>query len=438
MNFRKAYVSLAAAALMLASAGVAKAGTDCSVVDAQGKVTLDVGAGGSTFTATPIYVSGSTALEPLLKAAGPKLANQANATPYVLIYAKDGSCSGVNRINTDGKIPTTVSMFYVPPDGDGTTNKACGASTVVVQGTLVLSDVDATLCPGITAQPSGTKDFHGPVNNMVFIVPPASQQHAISAEAAYLVLGMGANGMVTPWVDPTAYFIRTPDSGTRAMINANIGLTTHNWQGDTGVTTAKPGGYGSGDVFGKVRDANTTAPEKTIGILGEDFYDSSTSGTSNRNAVRALAFRAFKQHFAYWPDSTVTSRDKKNVREGRYGIWGFVHMLAGVTGSTPTDAAAKYFIDMVQGNLASPPTGLNALDLTIASHLTPVCAMKVTHDIEGAPSKPYTDAAPCGCYFETKATGTTPSTCKACPGGDGDCAGNANGTHCRYGYCEAN
>jgi hypothetical protein len=437
MNFRKAYISLAAAALTLASAGVAKAGTDCTVVDGSGKVTLDTGAGGATFTATPIYITGSTALEPLLKAAGPKLANQANATPYVLIYAKDGSCSGVNRINTDGKIPTTVSMLYVPPDGDGTTNKACAAGTVAVTGTLVLSDVDPKLCPGITAQPAGTADFHGPVNNMVFIVPPSSQQRAISAEDAYLVLGMGANGMVMPWVDPTAVFIRTPDSGTRAMINAAIGLTTHTWQGDTGVTTAKPGGYGSGDVFGKVRDANTTAPEKTIGILGEDFYDSSTSGTSNRNSVHALAFRAFKQMKAYWPDSTLSSRDKRNVRDGRYGIWGFVHMVANVTAGVPTDAAAKYFIDMIQGNLASPPTGLNSLDITIASHLTPVCAMKVTHDIEGAPSKPYTDPNPCGCYFETAATGTAPASCKTCSA-DGDCAGNANGTHCRHGYCEAN
>ncbi|HEX9105555.1 MAG TPA: hypothetical protein VF997_25260, partial [Polyangia bacterium] len=399
------------ALIAVGNADVAQAAmTDCSLVDAQGKVTLDNAAGTATFTATPIYLSGSTALEPLIKAAGPKVAQA--ATPYVLIYVKDGSCSGVNRINGDGKIPATASLLYVAPDADGTTSKACGASSVAVNGTLVLSDVDATLCPGITAQPAGTKDFHGPVNNMVFITPPTATTRAISAEMGYLMFGLGAAGAVTPYVDPTAYFIRTPDSGTRAMINAALGLTTHNWQGDTGVTTAKPGGYGSGDVFNKVAGAAQTAPEKTIGILGEDFYDSSSGGVSNRNQVKALAFRAFKQHLAYWPDSTLSSRDKKNVREGRYGIWGFVHMLAKATGATATDAAAQYFIDLVQGNLASPP--VNALDLTIASHLTPVCAMKVTHDIEGAPSKPYTDAAPCGCYFESKATGTAPATCKTC------------------------
>ena len=436
---RKASSIAAVLALSLAGAGAAHAGVDCSVVDGTGKVTLDNLAGGGTFTATPIYITGSTALEPLIKAAGPKLANQANATPYVLIYAKDGSCAGVSRIAGDGSISKTFSgLLYVPPDGDGTQNKACATSSANdMAGTLVLSDVDPTLCP-VSTQPTGVKDFHGPVNNMVFVVPPSSQQKAISAEQAYLVLGLGANGTVDPWIDPTAYFIRTPDSGTRAMINAAIGLTTHSWQGDAGVTAAKPGGYGSGDVFAKVMGANTTAPDKTIGILGEDFYDSSTNSTSNRNSVKALAFRAFKQHFAYWPDSTVTSRDKRNVRDGRYGIWGFVHMIAKATGATATDPSAQYFIDIIQGNVASPPQGLSALDLTIASHLTPVCAMHVTHDIEGAPSKPYTDAAPCDCYFETKATGTAPTSCKACPGGDGDCAGNGAATHCRYGYCEAN
>ena len=435
MTLRKGFVALLPALIAVGNADVAHAAmTDCSLVDGQGKVTLDNAAGTATFTATPIYITGSTALEPLSKAAGPTLAGLAT-NPYVIIYAKDGSCAGVNRIIGDGKIAATVSLFYVPPDADGTTSKACGASSQAVDGTMVLSDVDATLCPGVTTQPPGTVDFHGPVNNMVFVAPPTSTVRGISAEMGYLMFGLGADGGATPYTDPTAYFIRTPDSGTRAMINAALGLTTHNWQGDAGVTASKPGGYGSGDVFNKVAGAAQTAPDKTIGILGEDFYDSSSGGVANRNQVKALAFRAFKQQLAYWPDSTLTSRDKKNVREGRYGIWGFVHMIAKVTGATATNPSAQYFIDFVQGNLASSP--VSALDLTISSHLTPVCAMKVTHDIEGAPSKPYTDAAPCGCYFETKATGTTPATCKACTA-DGDCAGNANGTHCRHGYCEAN
>ena len=211
------------------------------------------------------------------------------------------------------------------------------------------------------------------------------------------------------------------------MINALIGVGAHDWKGTPGT--------GSGDVLGKVMANNLTAAEKTIGILGEDFYDSSTSGVNNRSYVTALAFRAFRQMKAYWPDSTVNSRDRINVREGRYPIWGYVHMIAAATGATASNAVAQYFIDVIQGNLASPP--VDALDLTVKSHLTPTCAMKVTHDIEGGAQKPYTPAAPCGCAFETKVAGTAPASCKACPGGDADCAGGA-ATHCRFGYCEQN
>lgn len=430
MNVRKASITLAVAAATLAGAGAARAAnTDCFTKDGNGKVTLDNAAGTATFTATPIYVAGSTALEPLLKAMGPSLASA--ASPYVIVYEKTlGSCGGAALVQSNGSfnpVASTTAMFYVPLGADGTTNKACTqpATPVSPTPTVILSDVDTTLCPGSPTVPAGVKDFNGPVNDMVFVVPPNSTQKAISAEQAYLMLGLGANGMATPWVDPTAVFIRSNTSGTRAMINANIGVGAHDWQGTAGT--------GSGDVLNKVTGNNTTAAEKTIGILGEDFYDSSTGRVSNRNSVKALAFRAFKQMKAFWPDSTLTSRDRRNVRDGRYPIWGYVHMLAQVTGATATDAAAQYFIDVVQGNLQSSP--IDVLDLTVKSHLTPSCAMNVTHAKEGAPQMPYTPAAPCGCAFETKVSGTAPASCKACTM-DSDCAGGA-ATHCRFGFCEA-
>lgn len=428
MNFGRASISLAAAAAAaLVSAGSARAAnTDCFTKDGSGKVTLDNAAGTATFTATPIYVAGSTALEPMLKAMGPSLA--AAATPYVIVYEKTlGSCGGAGLVVNGQPIAGSTAMFYVPLGGDGTMNKACTqpATAVSPPYTIVLSDVDISLCPGSLQVPATAKDFNGPVNDMVFVVPPNSTQRAISAEQAYLMLGLGANGMATPWIDPTAVFIRANTSGTRAMINANIGVGAHDWQGTPGT--------GSGDVLNKVVGNNTTAAEKTIGILGEDFYDSSTGGVSNRNSVKALAFRAFKQIKAFWPDSTLTSRDRRNVRDGRYPIWGYVHMLANVNNGTPTDAAAQYFIDVVQGNLQSPP--VDVLDLTVKSHLTPACAMNVTHAKEGAAQMPYTPAAPCGCAFDAKVSGTAPASCKACTM-DSDCAGGS-ATHCRFGYCEA-
>jgi ABC-type phosphate transport system substrate-binding protein len=421
MSFRRALVAGVAAVVALA-ATTARAQTTCGS-------TMPTVAGG-TFTATPIYITGSSALAPFLNSIGAKLATLPT-NPYVIIYNNaGGSCVGVNRINTDGMIATGTTMTYVPQDASSAKpTLTCTIGAGGQLGDLVLSDVDATLCPGITAQPAGTMDFHGPVNNMVFIVPSTSTQQAISAEEAYLVFGLGMAGMVDPWTDPTAYFIRTKDSGTRAMITANIGTGTHPWQGQDG--TANGGtAFGSGDVVKKVAGNAMTAAEKTIGILGSDVYDSG----NNRSSVKALAFRAFKQHYAYWPDSTVGAIDRKNVREGRYPIWGYVHMIASVTNGTPNSAAAQYFIQFIQGKLpaASAPS-FNIIDALIAAHVTPTCAMKVTHDIEGGAQKPYTDPAPCGCYFDARtASPAMPLGCTQCKD-DSTC----NGGKCRNSYCEA-
>ena len=202
MTFRKALVALMPALFALASADAAWAGTDCFTLDGQGKVTLDNSTATGTFTATPIYVAGSTALEPLLKAIGPGVTG--GASPYVIIYEKTlGSCGGVGLVTGSMPIPHGNPMFYVPLGADGTTNKTCTYPTTAPTPadppfTVVLSDVDSKLCPGSPALPTGFKDFHGPVNDMVFVVPPMSQQKAISAEQAYLMLGLGADGMATP------------------------------------------------------------------------------------------------------------------------------------------------------------------------------------------------------------------------------------------------
>src|SRR5581483_1572953 len=169
----------------------------------------------------PLYISGSTALEPMLKSIGPKLAGLASGG-YTLVYIKDGSCSGVNRIISDGLIKTNA--FYIPASYNPATTPTPPQCTIPSTGTLgdlVLSDVDPALCPGVTV-PANLKDYPGPVNNMVFVVPSSSTQKAISYEMAYLVFGLGASGGVSPWIDPMFYFIRTPDSGTRALITANI------------------------------------------------------------------------------------------------------------------------------------------------------------------------------------------------------------------------
>jgi ABC-type phosphate transport system substrate-binding protein len=400
MSMRTSFTVLAASALLLAS-GQSRAQTACNTLT------------------SPIYITGSTALEPLLKTIGPLLAGAAT-NAHTIVYLKDGSCAGVARIIGDGLIKQ--NPFYIPANYvQGATVPTCTVDTTAGQAeTMVLSDVDPTLCPGVTsAMLTGITDYKGgPVNNMVMVVPNTSTQQAISAEMAYLVFGKGDQGMVMPWIDPMYYFIRANDSGTRAMITANIGTTTHAWLG-------KPE-TGSGGVLTDVTAQATTNPEKTIGILGEDFYDQG----NNRSSLKALAFRAFHQQYAYWPDSTLTSRDKRNVRDGRYAIWGPVHMLAHTSGGTISDPNAQYFIDTMQNNLATNP-GFDVDDVATDSHLVPQCAMKVKRDIEGGPQSVFTPAKPCGCSFEKRATGAEPAGCMACTT---TCPGSMV---CRKGYCEA-
>jgi len=395
----------------------------------------------ATMIPNPIYISGSSALEPMLKVIGPKIAAQAAPNNYTIVYlTKGGSCGGVKRAFTDGKI--TQNMQYLPIGYDPNVTAVAPTCTVDaatgVVGDLVLSDVDYNLCPPpVPAKPATQADFQGPVNTMGFVVPKTSNQKSITREEAYLMLGKGMAGGIAPWTNPAYIFQRANDSGTRALISANIDIGFNNWlgtQNDTGMTAT----YSTQDVFTKVSASNMLTQdiaEQTIGIMSEDFYDSSTQTSSNRDAVHWLAFRAKDQKHAYWPDSTLTARDKRNVRDGHYTMWGYIHMVAEVASGAPTvpvNAKARYIIDLLQGKLNPAPPTFDVVDAIIQSHLTPTCAMTVTHAIEGGPLSKITPADACGCSFEKAATNAVPASCVACDATT-PCTG---GKTCRRGYCE--
>jgi hypothetical protein len=174
--------------------------------------------------------------------------------------------------------------------------------------------------------------------------------------------------------------------------------------------------------------ANSTSPEATIGILASDVAD------VNRASVRALAYQTWGQDCAYLPDSSATSFDKLNVRNGHYAMWGPIHFYAKVNASgTPTNPAAANLIGYFDGTVATP-SGVNLLQLEIQGHTVPDCALQVQRSTEDGPVSAYTPATPCGCYFDFAATGTT--TCASCTM-DSNCT-VAGASHCRYGYCEAN
>jgi hypothetical protein len=76
------------------------------------------------------------------------------------------------------------------------------------------------------------------------------------------------------------------------------------------------------------------------------------------------------------------------------------------------------------------------IDLEIANHTVPQCAMKVRRTRELGPYSPSNDPNPCGCYFDAHIPGgTAPASCKTCTTTP-EC-GDAGNMICSYGYCEA-
>lgn len=373
-----------------------------------------------------LLVSGSTALKPLLNVMGPKLAANKN---ILIAYLGNGSCSGVNNVVAPDQNPLAVStlMSYYPADftgGASGTPPTCTLGAAAVTQ-LAISDVFVETCTR-AARPSTLGDFTGPAQVMTFVVPPASTQAAITAEEAYFAFGFGgAQGkQAAPWTDPNFFYIRPDSSGTLRILASVVKVPNEKWFGQRKNSAGKDAG--SGDVLNAV--ATSTNAEGTIGILGMEVVDSGT----NRDKVKVLALKGPGQRFAFYPDSTSTSHDKINVREGRYAGLGYAHLITPVDGSgVPTNAAAKTFVNVVMGN--EQVTGLDMVK-TVAkdAYLVPLCAMKVKRTSEGGELHRFKPAAPCGCYFESL-VGTASASCKACTA-DTQCSSDQS---CQSGFCEA-
>jgi hypothetical protein len=275
-------------------------------------------------------------------------------------------------------------------------------------------------------------------------VPTAefTTQTAISAEEAYYALGDGANNPVTyggapEWNVPAQFFLRPASKSTLVATALNIGLTAKQATlvgADGGTTDGRNLEASSSAVLAAVA-ASTSL--QALGILGDEIYD------ANRGkGVNVLAFQAFGQNAAYYPDSTVTSFDKQNIRDGRYSLWSPTVYIAPVDDAgAPSNPAVKYVTDLVLGNPAAAPpnafadggTPIDGLGAVVSVGLTPDCAMQVQRAGDGTMLTPYTPPAPCTCAFLSKVANaaTLPASCVACSASD-PCETGA----CLNGYCE--
>jgi hypothetical protein len=285
---------------------------------------------------------------------------------------------------------------------------------------VAVSDVFASSCnAGFATMPAHIAEYLGPIQPMTFIVQSRSTQMSISAEKAHMVFGLGSSDPMMramPFVDPGLYFIRNASSGTQQMLARAIDVDARQWWGvDTGGSTA---------VLAQLKAVDPMRAARAIGILSTDFAD------AQRQSLRIVAFQGKHQQCGYYPDSTVNTRDKINVRDGHYAIWGPVHFYTQVNDSGNPSAAAGALVT----RFSDPRLDKTLLDAIIKIGLVPACAMKIQRTAEMGAITPFAPPFECGCYFEaTVPDGKAPQTCHACSG-PGDCS--ADTPACNNGYCE--
>jgi hypothetical protein len=216
---------------------------------------------------------------------------------------------------------------------------------------------------------------------------------------------------------------RNKDSGSQILVAKNIGVPADMFKGHANAT--------GGALLASMAAGAAAEPMQVIGFIAADSYKGALS-TTPPSPIHSVAFRGIGQTKAYYADSAATAFDRRNVRDGHYVIAGPEHMITTLTNGAPS-ANAQKFIDWINGTTmidASPNTWI---DLEAKAGTIPQCAMKVTHTADGGLMAPYSPCQPCGCYFESKATGVaTPPGCVSCASS----ASCGAGKTCSFGFCE--
>jgi ABC-type phosphate transport system substrate-binding protein len=358
---------------------------------------------------TVVFINGSSTWPPLMQKLAPIVIADGGPVP---VFQTTSSCAAVASIYGGTPMvdpPPGSSATYAQYYGSDGTAVNCLLGEGGVPVDIGASDVYATSCN--FAADAGPVDHTGAIQ--AFVVPSTSTQTNISAEAAREVFGTGGNdGGTAPWTDPQLYYVRNAGAGSQQMIARTIQVPPSQlWGVDQGT---------AGKLVKNIEELTSlSSAEPAIGFVSVTSYDPA------RGSLQALAYRDWGQDCAYLPDSTKDSKDKQNVRDGHYPIWGPIHFL---TPQNPSDAAASFLAIVA---LPVPTTDL--VDAYVASSMVPTCAMSVTRPglTDIGPLSTYTPPVGCECYFESK-TGGAPASCVACP--DSPCP--AGRPSCNLGYCE--
>ena len=370
---------------------------------------LTTGPAGGALPPPILYATGSTAIQPYMARVAQVIESLGIGT---VVYQGAGSCLGVSAMLSPTQYPLAAiaktATYYDPQQSSGGTvqSATCVIDDPARTADLGISDVFPTTCdPQLAASgglPSNLYDFFGPVQTMEMVVPITSMQTSISNEAAYMVWGFGASSGVAPWTNPAFLLQRSASSGTQNMIAATINLPAADWV-DTpnassgAVLTAIENVTKGLSVDGGAGPGNSSWGDQTIGILASDVAD------SNRMYLKPLAFQDVGQSCGWYPDSTPTSEDKANVRDGHYPIWGPSHLIAYAdSNGNATNPAVKTLIDAMNGRNTQVNATLDVIGFYATSHILPTCAMHVQRSQDGHDYQPYAPPTSCSCYYDLR------------------------------------
>ena len=363
-----------------------------------------------------VYLQVGDTQNNLLKRLGRALRDN-TSKPLALVWRTSPSCPNIQLAYNNERVAGGTVMRYIPSAAENPTwtpsdpHLECEAPAPNIGIDVINSALFNSACTNETP-PAAVSVRNGPVQAYVLAVPEASTQTAITFEEAYFVFGFGMAGMVNPWTVETEMFIRAVTTSTLLAWGANISVPADKWKG---VRT-----NGSPAVVSGLK--STTNPQAAIGILGGEVYD------AERASLNVLAFRARGQYAAYYPDSTSTSFDKKNVRDGHYTVWSPTVWMDRLNAGQPINASARYVTDLILGRSVTPAVSFDMIDIIAKVGLVPDCAMQVKREYEGGPLSLYTPPESCVCKYESL---VDTSSCATCSGSQ-PCA---TGT-CRNGFCE--
>jgi hypothetical protein len=370
------------------------------------------------------------------------MANNLENASISILYVPQPPCDAVGNV-VGGTSAPAPALLLEPVSMAASAQPCTGPGD---SPDIAISDIDPDTCarnlgtPQLTA--AGQRDVIGPVQVVTFVVPQGSSERSISADAAYVVFGFGASAyVVEPWSRSDSIFTPDVQSGPLNLVGTAIGLAPAGFANAAQTTWTATTAL----INALSQVANASA---AIGILPSPIAESSNE------TVRVLAYQHTGQQCGYLPNSDADHRDKINVRQGRYDLWGPLHIVTSVDANgQPLDhtgqpnAALAAVIDWLDESGPAPgsaPTGglLDASSFSLDAQslvegeamagLIPWCAMQVIRSAGALSEASYASPAPCGCSYEN-ALGATTSTCMACRQ-DGDC--NSGAPTCRFGFCE--